>query len=90
MREADNSLFSSYGAFREVYKAASTPAPVVPKAEVSYRVQPGDTLSQIAKANNTTVKELLAINPALTSNPKYNDGRTIFSNSTKIYNNNFY
>jgi len=71
------------GAFRETYNAASTPAPVVPKAEVSYRVQPGDTLSQIAKANNTTVKELLAINPALTSNPKYNDGRTIFSN-TKI------
>jgi LysM repeat protein len=71
------------GAFRETYNVASTPAPVVPKAEVSYRVQPGDTLSQIAKANNTTVKELLAINPALTSNPKYNDGRTIFSN-TKI------
>ena len=71
------------GAFRETYNAASTPAPVTPKAEVSYRVQPGDTLSQIAKANNTTVKELLAINPALTSNPKYNDGRTIFSN-TKI------
>ena len=71
------------GAFRETYNAASTPAPVVPKAEVSYRVQSGDTLSQIAKANNTTVKELLAINPALTSNPKYNDGRTIFSN-TKI------
>jgi LysM repeat protein len=71
------------GAFRETYNVASTPAPVVPKAEVSYRVQSGDTLSQIAKANNTTVKELLAINPALTSNPKYNDGRTIFSN-TKI------
>ena len=74
---------NTVGAFRETYNAASTPAPVVPKAEVSYRVQPGDTLSQIAKANNTTVKELLAINPALTSNPKYNDGRTIFSN-TKI------
>jgi LysM repeat protein len=71
------------GAFRETYNAASKPAPVVPKAEVSYRVQSGDTLSKIAKANNTTVKELLAINPALTSNPKYNDGRTIFSN-TKI------
>jgi hypothetical protein len=82
MREADNSLFSSYGAFQEVYKAAITPAPVA-KPEVSYRVQPGDTLSQIAKANNTTVKELLAINPALTSNPKYDGGRTIFSN-TKI------
>ena len=71
------------GAFRETYNAASTPAPVIPKAEVSYRVQSGDTLSKIAKDNNTTVKELLAINPALTSNPKYNDGRTIFSN-TKI------
>ena len=82
MRDSEN-WARTVGAFRETYNAASTPAPVVPKAEVSYRVQPGDTLSQIAKANNTTVKELLAINPALTSNPKYNDGRTIFSN-TKI------
>jgi LysM domain len=71
------------GAFRETYNAASTPAPVTSTPEVSYRVQSGDTLSQIAKDNNTTVKELLAINPALTSNPKYNGGSTIFSN-TKI------
>jgi LysM repeat protein len=63
------------------YNTASTP--VIPKAEVSYRVKPGDTLSQIAKSNNTTVKELLKINPALTTNPKYDGGRTIFSN-TKI------
>lgn len=82
MRDSEN-WARTVGAFRETYNAASTPAPVVPKAEVSYRVQSGDTLSKIAKDNNTTVKELLAINPALTSNPKYNDGRTIFSN-TKI------
>ncbi len=71
------------GEFQQVYNAATTPAPVTPKPEVSYRVKPGDTLSQIAKSNNTTVKELLKINPALTTNPKYDGGRTIFSN-TKI------
>jgi hypothetical protein len=47
------------------------------------RVQPGDTLSAIAKANGLTLAEIKALNPALTSNPKYNNGNTIFSN-TKI------
>ena len=42
----------------------------------------GQTLSSIAKAYETTVKELLAINPVLTSNPKYNNGNTIFNGTT--------
>jgi hypothetical protein len=46
-------------------------------------VKPGNTISQIAKANNLTTKEVLDLNPALKSNPKYNKGNTIFSN-TKI------
>ncbi len=53
------------------------------KPAVTYRVKPGDTVSEIAAANGMTTKELLAINPQLTSNPKYNGGSTIFSN-TKI------
>ena len=46
-------------------------------------VKSGDTLSSIAKANKTTVAALLAANPVLTTNPKYNNGKTIFS-GTKI------
>jgi LysM repeat protein len=47
------------------------------------RVEKGDTLSAIAKANGLTLSEIKALNPALTSDPKYNGGSTIFSN-TKI------
>jgi hypothetical protein len=43
------------------------------------KVNPGNTVSQIAKANNLTTKQVLDLNPALTSNPKYNKGNTIFS-----------
>lgn len=49
----------------------------------AYVVKPGDTLSAIARRNNTTVAQLLAINPALSSDPKYNNGNVIFS-GTKI------
>jgi hypothetical protein len=42
-------------------------------------VKSGDTLSSIAKANGTTVAKIIAANPMLTSNPKYNGGSTIFS-----------
>jgi LysM domain len=47
------------------------------------RVEPGDTLSAIAKANGLSLAEIRALNPALMSNPKYDNGNTIFSN-TKI------
>lgn len=43
------------------------------------KVNPGNTIAQIAKANNLTTKEVLDLNPALKSNPKYNNGNTIFS-----------
>jgi murein DD-endopeptidase MepM/ murein hydrolase activator NlpD len=44
-----------------------------------YTVKSGDSLSKIAKANGTTVSKLIAANPMLTNNPKYNGGSTIFS-----------
>jgi hypothetical protein len=43
------------------------------------KVNPGNTIAQIAKANNLTTKQVLDLNPALKSNPKYNNGNTIFS-----------
>ena len=45
----------------------------------TYTVKTGDTLSKIAAANGTTTAKLIAANPMLTSNPKYNGGKTIFS-----------
>jgi murein DD-endopeptidase MepM/ murein hydrolase activator NlpD len=44
-----------------------------------YTVKSGDTLSKIASANGTTTAKLIAANPFLKSNPKYNGGSTIFS-----------
>jgi LysM repeat protein len=61
--------------------AAANPAKAQPA--VKHTVKRGDTVSEIAAANNMTTKELLAINPQLTSNPKYDGGRTIFA-GTKI------
>lgn len=45
----------------------------------SYTVKSGDTLSKIAAANGTTTAKLIAANPFLKTNPKYNGGSTIFS-----------
>jgi hypothetical protein len=42
-------------------------------------VKSGETLASIAKANGTTVAKIIAANPMLTNNPKYNGGSSIFS-----------
>lgn len=47
-------------------KPAATPA-AKPAAAKTYTVKKGDTLSEIAKANNTTVKRIMAINPSIKS-----------------------
>lgn len=47
------------------------------------RVEKGDTLYAIAKANDLTLKQIRDLNPQLMADPKYNGGSTIFSN-TKI------
>ena len=46
-------------------------------------VKSGQTLSSIAKANNTTVAAIKVANPVLTTNPKYKGGNVIFS-GTKL------
>jgi hypothetical protein len=45
------------------------------------RVEPGDTLSAIAKANKTTVAKLIELNPKFKSDPKYDGGNMIWSNT---------
>lgn len=51
------------------------------RPETAVRVERGDTLSAIAKASKTTVAKLLELNPVLKSNPKYQGGNRIFSNT---------
>ena len=53
------------------------------KAPIKVEVERGDTLSSIAKENNTTVKAILAANPKFTEDPKYKGGNTIFA-GTKV------
>jgi len=52
-------------------------------ADTKVTVRSGQTLSSIAKANGTTVSAILKANPVLTTNPKYNNGNTIFA-GTKV------
>ncbi len=52
-------------------------------ADKKVTVKSGQTLSSIAKANGTTVAAIKKANPALTTNPKYNNGNTIFA-GTKL------
>ena len=62
---------------------AQTPATNKPSKPVKVEVERGDTLSSIAKENNTTVKAILAANPKFTEDPKYKGGNTIFA-GTKV------
>ena len=54
-------------------------APVAKPVNGVVKVQPGNTVSQIAAANGLTTKQVLALNPVLTSNPKYDNGNMIWS-----------
>ena len=47
-----------------------------------YTVKPGDTLSAIAKANDTTLAKLLADNPKFTEVDKYQGGNMIWAGTT--------
>ena len=51
------------------------------KPTTAVRVEKGDTLTAIAKANDTTVKKLLELNPKFKEDPKYKGGNIIFSNT---------
>jgi hypothetical protein len=51
------------------------------RPDTAVRVEKGDTLSAIAKANDTTVKKLLELNPKFKTDPKYDGGNMIWSNT---------
>jgi LysM repeat protein len=66
-----------------------TVTPVVPKpapkpvtTTAKYVVKPGDTLSAIAKANDISLKKLLADNPKFTEVDKYKGGNMIWAGTT--------
>ena len=62
--------------------SAPTSKPTAAPTKAPHVVKSGDTLSAIAKANNTNVATLLDLNPKLTTDSKYNNGNTIFSGTT--------
>jgi LysM repeat protein len=62
--------------------AKATPKPTAAPTKAPVVVKSGDTLSAIAKKNDTNVATLLALNPKLTTDSKYNNGNTIFSGTT--------
>ena len=70
--------------------SGTTPSTTTPKTVTSAAaaaatkiiVKAGDTLSQIAKDNNTTLKAVLAANPKFTEDPKYKGGNMIWSGTT--------
>ena len=64
---------------QSVQKAAVVPAPAAP---IKVTVERGDTLSSIAKENNTTVKAILAANPKFTEQAKYQGGNMIWAGTT--------
>ena len=49
--------------------------------DTAVRVEKGDTLYDIAKANGLTLKEIRALNPVLMNDPKYDKGNMIWSNT---------
>ncbi len=61
---------------------AANVAATTKQVPVTVTVKPGDTLSAIAKKNNTTVAEILDLNPKFESNPKYKGGNMIWSGTT--------
>jgi hypothetical protein len=52
------------------------------KAPGEYVVKKGDTLSGIAKANNTSLAEIRKNNPKFGSDSKYDNGNKIWSGTT--------
>lgn len=52
-------------------------APVLPAGGTNYTVLSGDTLSKIAKAYNTTVTNLMALNPQITDANKIYVGQIL-------------
>ena len=59
-----------------------TPATTIPTSGTTmekYRVQSGDTLSAIARRENTTLAQILKDNPKFTEDPKYKGGNMIWA-----------
>lgn len=65
--------------------SASSPAAKAAAAAVAstkYVVKAGDTLSKIAKENNTTLSAILKANPKFTEQDKYKGGNMIWAGTT--------
>ena len=60
--------FIRFGQWRIGWRPGDEPSdvqPVTPTTQVWHKVQPGDTLSGLARAYGTTVQAIAALNPGL-------------------------
>jgi len=72
------------GMTKSIAAAKAAGIPTENASPVKVTVERGDTLSSIAKENNTTVKAILAANPKFTEQEKYKGGNTIFAGTTVV------
>lgn len=72
------------GMTKSIAAAEAAGIPTKSASPVKVTVERGDTLSSIAKENNTTVKAILEANPKFTEQTKYKGGNTIFSGTTVV------
>lgn len=62
--------------------AETVVSPTTTTANKTVTVKPGDTLSEIAAANNLSLQQLYALNPKFKTDPKYQGGNMIWSGTT--------
>ena len=58
-----------------------------PKTKGTYKIKPGDTLSELAKDNNTTVAKLMELNPGIKDKDKIRAGAGLvgINEKKKVY-----
>jgi len=70
------------GSFSQSYVGTPFGQAASSLSTTTYTVQPGDTLSQIAKDAGITLQELKDLNPKFDTDPKYQGGNMIWSGTT--------
>lgn len=90
LNDAANSILNNYGldtpisyeSYDPLSSFSQTPTQNVSAPTTTYRVQPGDTLSGIARDAGISLQELKDLNPKFETDPKYQGGNMIWSGTT--------
>ncbi len=76
-RQGDNTPATTRTAVASPTAAGSPTVASPTPAAATYTVQPGDTLSGIAARNNTTIKDLISVNPGLSETAPLQIGQVL-------------